>query len=107
MNENRIQMLKERMKDSSDDPFYIYALALEYKDFEPKKSLELLEESQKLFPDYLPVYFQLAELLVQFNQKDIALEVYRKGIELAKKQSENKTLAELQNAMQNLLFEED
>ncbi len=107
MNENRIQMLKERIKDASDDPFYIYALALEYKDSEPKKSLELLKESQKLFPEYLPVYYQLAEMLVQFNMKENALKIYRQGIELAKKQSENKTLAELQNAMQNLLFDED
>ncbi len=107
MNQIRIQMLEQRIKEFSADPFYIYALALEYKDSEPKKCLELLEESQNKFPKYLPVYYQLAEILQEFNQKDKALEIYDLGIELAQSQSELKTLAELKNAKQNLLFDED
>lgn len=107
MNEIRIQMLEQRIKESDDDPFYIYALALEYKGSEPKKCLELLEETQKKFPDYLPTYYQLAEILQEYEQRDKALSIYNIGIELAEKKSEIKTLAELKNAKQNLLFDEE
>jgi tetratricopeptide (TPR) repeat protein len=107
MNVKRIEMLEERIKDEPDDPFFPYALALEYKGRNDKKSLDLLLRSKEKFPNYLPIYYQLAELLTLFSEKDSALKCYDEGITVALAQGDLKIRAELQNAKQNLLFEDD
>jgi predicted RNA polymerase sigma factor len=107
MNSKRIQMLRQQMKEAPQDPFFSYALALEYKESDPQKCLEQLLDSRKRFPDYLPVYYQLAEVLLVFGKKELAFETYDAGIALASRQKDLKTLAELRNAKQNLLFDEE
>ncbi len=107
MNLKRIEMLKERIQSEPKDPFFIYALSLEYKESDPKKSIDILMDCQCKFPDYLPLYYQLGELLTTFGETEKAMEIYDLGIVLAKKHSEFKTLAELNNAKQNMIFNED
>lgn len=107
MNSKRIEMLRQQMKEAPEDPFFSYALALEYRDSEPQKCLELLEQAYERFWDYLPLYYQLAEMLLVFNKREKALKIYDEGIALAEKQKNLKTLSELRNAKQNLLFDDD
>lgn len=105
MNNKRIELLKKGLNDEPKDPFYPYALAMEYKDSEPLKAFEFLNEAQEKFPDYLPIYFQLAELAAEFEEVEKTEEIYKAGIALAENQKDLKTLAELKNAYQNFLFE--
>lgn len=105
MNEERVDQLKKFLSESPDDPFVKYALALEYIESNPDKSLLLFRDLLLNHSDYLPTYYHAADLLVELAEYDEAKEVFEKGIELSKKKKDQKTLAELQNAYQNFLFE--
>jgi tetratricopeptide (TPR) repeat protein len=105
MNENRIEMLSRSIKENPNDPFYPYALALEYKEQSTQKCFQLLKKVYEKFPDYLPLYFQYAEVLIDLDEAKLAEEIYQKGIKLATENKDLKTLAELKNAYQNFLFE--
>ena len=58
------------------------------------------------FPDYLPTYYHAAALDIQLNQGSQAESILQKGIALAKIQGDNLALRELQNAANELLFDD-
>lgn len=100
---NRIEQLKEFIAEDPADVFSHYALALEYfntglNDEAEKEFLEVL----KIKKDYLPVYYQLGKLYESKNDFKKAIEIYKKGIEIAKDQKNLKTLNELRSAMEEL-----
>lgn len=85
-----------------DDPFVVYALALEY------RSLGDLAEAEALFeklllahPDYVPQYLMYGKLLFgELGKRDRAIEVLKLGIGEAQKagnrHAENELRAELE-----------
>lgn len=105
MDTNRLEELKKYLAESPDDIFIQYAIAMELKEPEPEESLLYLENLLESHPDYLPTYFQAAELMGELDRTDDALEVVKKGIDLATQQSEFNTLRELKNLELNLMFE--
>ena len=105
MNQSRIDLLEKYMKEEPNEPFNYYALANEYLAIDAAKALKFFQQCKEKFPEYLPTYYQLAKLLEEFEREEEALAVYQLGIDLAKIQGEHKTLAELNTAHQNLLFE--
>ena len=64
---------------------------------------ELLENH----PEYLPTYYHAAYFMIDQGDLNSAKNTFQKGIELAKEQNDQKAVQELQNALQNLLFEMD
>lgn len=105
MNEARIDLLKTYIKEEPNDPFNYYGLACEYMHEEPDEALKLFETLLADHKDYLPTYYQAAQLLVSFEKNEAAVAVYEKGIALAKVQNNAKAIKELSAALQNLLFE--
>lgn len=106
MNSNRLQKLQDYYKSDPNDPFIIYALALEYEKVDLAKAIELYETLLEKFPEYLPTYYQVAHIYWdQENEK--ARDVFLKGIEVAEKQNETKTLNELKSAFTNFQMEND
>ncbi len=105
MNEDRIKMLQKYISEEPNDPFNHYALACEYLGSDEAKALNLLQEVAQKFPDYLPTYYHLAQTLIEFEEEEEALAVFKKGIALAENQKNEKALRELKSAHQNLLFE--
>lgn len=97
---NRLEMLLEMQESNPDDEFLQYAIALEYKKneqvVEAKKWLEKLVEEK---PDYLACYYQLGKLYEEELENEAALETYKKGVEIAEKQSDKKTKGELEEAI--------
>lgn len=106
MNTNRLTLLIAFYEEDPSDPFNAYALAMEYLDNEPIKSLSFFKELLNKHPTYLPTYYQAAELFANVGMTEQAKEVYQKGIALAFKQKQPKALQELRNAYQNFLLEE-
>lgn len=103
----RINILRQFLKDDPNDVFSMYALALEYvKAVELKKALALMTSLLENHPDYLPAYYQLGKLLEQVNNKEEALVTYQKGILLAKEKGNLHTASELRGAI-DLLEEDD
>ncbi len=100
---NRIDQLKEFIAEDPADVFSRYALALEYSNSgnwheAEKEFLQVI----KIKKDYLPVYYQLGKLYETVNENQKAIEIYKKGIEIAKTQKNQKTLNELRGAMEEL-----
>lgn len=89
-----------------NDPFNWYAIAMEYLSIEEyNKAREYFEKVLNEHKDYLPVYYQAAQLYMDLNEDEKADEVFKKGIELAKNQKNALTERELRSAYDEFLFE--
>ncbi|MEX0968239.1 MAG: tetratricopeptide repeat protein [Bacteroidia bacterium] len=103
MANDRLAKLEEMQKADPQDPFLIYAIALEYMgkgDFEA--ALHHFLRLNAMDPDYLPQYFQLGQLYEGMNEHSEAAAAYERGISLAVRQREQKTLNELRQALELL-----
>jgi len=103
----RIKMLKKYMEENPDDPFNIYALALEYLDQDVKISKTYFDKLITNFPDYLPTYYHAANLYLELDDIEKAKKLYNKGVVLANEQGDTNTMNELQNALNTLIFEDE
>ena len=102
----RLQQLLEYLENDPQDPFNRYAVATEYKTERPDLALEMLNELIQLHPDYLPAYYHAGQLNIHFEKNLEAESVFTKGIELATLQQDHLALRELQNALNELLFDD-
>lgn len=101
---SRIVQLQEFLKEDSNDSFLKYALALEY--VLVKENDTAIDCFLKLINDdenYVASYYQLGKLYESLNELDKAVQIYKRGIEIAKKMENKKTLLELQEAYNTLL----
>jgi tetratricopeptide (TPR) repeat protein len=97
---SRIEMLMNMLEKEPKDVFLNYALAVEFvgeqKFTEAEKQfLKTLE----LNNEYLPCYYQLGQVSEKLKKEKEAIDHYKKGLELAKKQNNNKALNELNEAI--------
>lgn len=102
---NRLDQLLSFYEEDPNDPFNVYVLAIEYVKSDPEKAKKLFYKLLSEFPDYLATYYHAAKLYEEVGERDEALETYRKGIELARKQQNQKAQRELQSAYDELTFE--
>ena len=72
MNKARLEQLLAFLEEDPNDPFHWYAIGNEYRREEPEKALHYWRELQHRFPEYLPTYFALAELLVEEEENELA-----------------------------------
>jgi len=107
MNNKRISILESFLKSEPEDPFNWYALAMEYKNNNLVKYKEHLNHLLQHFPSYLATYYQVAELFIEESRTNEAQEVLEKGIALARSQEDRNTLRELQNLLNNMIFDDD
>jgi len=105
---NRIQEIIQMRKEEPDDPFLLYALALEYHKIENSvRTEETFDQLLKNFPGYLPAYYQAASFYWEIQKFKKARSAFLKGIELAEKMADIKTKEELSNSFQNFLIDLD
>lgn len=103
-----IKQLAGYLKKNPNDSFTKFALALELlKLGDVSKARVLFESVLKQDPDYLGVYFHLGKLYENNRRPNDAEELYKKGIELAKKQNNERTRQELTEALEHLKTELD
>jgi tetratricopeptide (TPR) repeat protein len=102
MNTQRIEMLKKLVSEDPDDPFYPYALALEYLHTGRNEALSLLLKVIDEHPDYLPSYYQAGLLSIEFGRLEEGQGLLEKGIALAQKQNDRKALNELRSLLDNI-----
>ena len=105
MSGSRLDRLLQFYHDEPGDPFNLYALALEYLKHDHIKSLEFFNTLLTEHPDYLPAYYHAAKLYQDIDQKNLAISTYEKGIALARKKNDHKTVRELQSAYDELIYE--
>lgn len=102
---DRIEKIKEFLKDSPADSFLKHALALEYvkagNDAKAKKLFaEILQEHQ----DYVGSYYHLGKLLERNGNELQAVEVYAKGMQVAQAAGDQHALNELRAAWEDLTY---
>ena len=85
------------------DPFLNYALSLELaKKNDLQDAISILEKLIEQDPDYLAAYYQLGKNCEAIAEKQKAILIYQRGIAIARKQNNTKTMNELMEACQLL-----
>ncbi len=102
MNSQRIEMLKKMVLEDPQDPFYPYALALEYIHTNRPEALSILIDVMRKYPDYLPLYYQAGLLSIESGKEEEGKAILEKGIAVAQKQNDRKTQNELRSLLDNL-----
>ena len=100
---DRLATLLIMMRNKPDDPFLIFALALEYKSLDNQaESKVFFERLVNEFPDYFPTYYQYGKMEEENGNSEHALTLYETGLQKAKAANEMKTARELQQAIDTL-----
>jgi tetratricopeptide (TPR) repeat protein len=97
---NRVEILKGYLEEDPKDCFSMYALALEYsKQNRNHEAIGLLKQVLNINPGYLAAYYQLGKFFEQERNFGEATSIFTKGIMVAMEQQNQKTLNELQSAL--------
>jgi Tfp pilus assembly protein PilF len=103
---NRIEILQGFLKETPDDSFSRYALALEYvKIGQHADAVREFETVKKNDPNYVATYFQLGQVYKSLGQRHEAEKTLRTGITVAAKAGDDHTRSELEAALETLLEE--
>lgn len=102
MSSARLTQLEEYYRQDPEDPFNIYALALEYLSADKQKSKELFKILLDRHEDYVATYYHAGKLWEELGDTAGALQIYNRGIECARRRNESKALRELKSAHDEL-----
>jgi len=100
---DRLKSLLELYEKAPDDSFVSYGIALEYisqKNYEAAE--KYLTSLNKKDPEYVPAYMQLAQVKEKLNKFDEAIDVYKKGIEVARNQNDTHAANEMEDFLNEL-----
>lgn len=101
----RINQLKQFAAEEPDDPFNLYALALEYLKTDANEANKIFEKLTQTHPDYLPTYYPYAQSMVERKDFEKAEMIFQKGMEIARAKNDHKTLSEIQAAYNDWKWE--
>jgi tetratricopeptide (TPR) repeat protein len=100
---DRIATFRSFIAKSPTDPFPRYGLAMELKgNGELAEAWAAFEELITKFPDYVATYLMAGGTLVALGRKDEAAEIYRKGIEVARRRGDQHARGELETALSEI-----
>jgi len=98
----RLQQLQQFFSEDPNDPFNLYALAIEYQKTDTEKSMELFLKLTTEHPKYIPTYYHFGKLLQEIGELKNAQTVFETGIRFAQELNEIKAVRELKAALQEL-----
>ena len=101
---SRVHQLLKFLEEEPNDPFNIYALALEYQKIDADKALTFFQLLVSEHADYVATYYHLGKLQEELGQKDEAIRTFETGIEKARSFHDNKALRELQSALGEIQY---
>lgn len=102
---NRIEKLKEMLASDAEDSFLLHALGLEYcKLGEDETARDYFQRVLSANPNYVGTYYHLAKLLERTGDEQGAVEIYEKGMELAKSAGDQHAYGELRGAWEELIL---
>jgi tetratricopeptide (TPR) repeat protein len=102
---SRLEMLEQYYKEDPNDPFNIYALALEVQKTDAGKTLHYFNILLAEHPSYIPVYYHAGKLYQELGEKNKAVEIFESGIRQAQLANDKKAVRELRSALDELMFE--
>lgn len=98
-------MLHQYYIDDPDDPFNIYALALEYQKVDLLKTEFYFNMLLTKHPNYIPVYYHAGKLYEELGEKNRAVEIFEAGINYAREAKDLKAVRELTSALNELTYD--
>ncbi|AFK05096.1 hypothetical protein Emtol_3971 [Emticicia oligotrophica DSM 17448] len=107
MQEERLKILLKYLEEEPNEPFNIYAIAMEYINRDIQKAKYYLEILLNEHPDYIPTYYHAAAVYVELEDYIKAEQTYLLGIEKAHQQQSKKAYDELKRAYRMFLDEMD
>jgi tetratricopeptide (TPR) repeat protein len=107
MNIKRIKELQKLLEKNPLDPFLLYAMTLEFLGKNNEFCLASFRKLLTEFPDYLPTYYQAAQLFADCGYVKEARATYELGIEKTAFSKNTKALEEIKNAFHNFELEHD
>jgi tetratricopeptide (TPR) repeat protein len=107
MENSRITQLMAFLAEEPNEPFNLYALALEYLKWDELQALSYFEKLTQDFEQYVPTYYHLAKLYEARDEIEKAKITYQKGLIISELQKDTHAHHELQKAYQLLLLNED
>ena len=100
---DRLKSLLELYNKDPNDSFVTYGIALEHISAGNYEQAEMyLTSLIERDPDYVPAYMQLARVKENLDRIEEAKEVYRTGIEVARKNNELRTATEMEEFLSEL-----
>ena len=100
---DRIEKIKEFLKNTPNDSFLQHALALEYiKLGNDLTAREIFESILARDPGYIGSYYHLGKLLERMGELNLAISWYEKGMEAARKAGDSHALNELRAAYEEV-----
>ena len=111
MQNTRLSKLLEFLDNDPNDSFILYALATEYNSLNDTEKafhyyLKLVDEHA----DYVGTYYHLGKLYEKEGEKDKAIDIYQRGMLIARSKRNMHALSELQgayNSAAGLDYEDD
>ncbi|MCC6185961.1 MAG: hypothetical protein IT256_02295 [Chitinophagaceae bacterium] len=100
---DRIEKIKNYLKENEHDLFLNHALALEYvKINELELALTYFLKNRSYDPNYVGTYYHLGKLQEKLEAMEDAIVTYEQGMKTAKAQADQHAYNELQNALEDL-----
>ncbi len=101
----RIEKLKAFLKDSPKDCFLNHALALEFvKDGDDVNARTCFEINLSNDAGYVATYYHLGKLLERVGEREQAIGIYERGMDVAKAAKDMHSYSELQGAHEDLVY---
>lgn len=98
-----IEQLESMLKDSPNDTFLLYGLAMELINCEEhNSSLEIFSKLLALDPPYVPAFFMSAQLMAKIDRIDEAKQRLQAGIPAARAQQDLHAAAEMTEFLNSL-----
>ena len=96
---SKIDRLRELCARDPENPFAWYTLAMELKKTDLPAALAVFADIRAKYPAYVPSYYHYAKTLEQAGEVDRAKEIYREGVDVAKRAGDAHAMSELAAAL--------
>ena len=107
MNTERLKELEKFLENDPDDPFLLFAIAIEWIAENSEKTRHYFDKLLRDHEDYVGTYYHAAKLYASSGNRELAEDIFRKGIIIAKKSGDHHALRELKSAYNEFLFEDE
>ncbi|TNE80792.1 MAG: tetratricopeptide repeat protein [Bacteroidetes bacterium] len=105
---DRLSQVLNLLEKEPDDAFLNHALAMEYLALgENGKAIAAMEHLLHKNPDHTGTYYHLGYAYLNGGEREKAIAIWEKGIAECKTLRKQHHLAELQSALNELIFEDD
>ncbi len=106
-NRTRLDQLFEFYREDPNDAFTLYAIATEYLKTDPQKAMEYYQKLLQEHENYVGTYYHTGKLHEVFGEKEQAIRVYQKGMQISRQEGNNHAFSELQQAYNQVMGLDD